>query len=144
MFVPSRGGGDIVTGLLTGTAPVAIVGLPNFIPHIKNGTVKALAVDGDKRSPLFPEVPTLREVGNPTFAPVYFGFVGPAGMPKPVVQKIYQDVKTIGDDPAFRQKRLYDIGIEPVFNTPEQFGAYIRAQRAGAQKSIQDAGFQPR
>jgi tripartite-type tricarboxylate transporter receptor subunit TctC len=127
VFVPSRGGGDIVTGLLTGTAPVAIVGLPNFIPHIKNGTVKALAVDG-----------------NPTFAPVYFGFVGPAGMPKPVVQKIYQDVKTIGDDPAFRQKRLYDIGIEPVFNTPEQFGAYIRAQRAGAQKSIQEAGFQPR
>ena len=144
VFVPSRGGGDIVTGLLTGTAPVAIVGLPNFIPHIKNGTVKALAVDGDKRSPLFPEVPTLREVGNPAFAPVYFGFVGPAGMPKVVVQKIYQDVKTIGDDPAFRQKRLFDIGIEPVFNTPEQFGAYIRAQRAGAQKSIQDAGFQPR
>src|SRR5467141_511581 len=52
--VPSRGGGDIVTGLLTGTTPVAIVGLPNFIQHIRSGTVKALAVDSDARSPLFP------------------------------------------------------------------------------------------
>src|SRR2546425_4167557 len=61
--VPSRGGGDIVTGLLTGTTPVAIVGLPNFITHIRSGTVKALAVDSDARSPLFPDVPTLNELG---------------------------------------------------------------------------------
>jgi tripartite-type tricarboxylate transporter receptor subunit TctC len=62
VHVPSRGGGDIVTGLLTGTAPVAIVGLPNFISHIRGGTVKALAVDSDARSPLFPDVPTLNEL----------------------------------------------------------------------------------
>src|SRR5205085_200674 len=58
VFVPVRGGSDMVTGLLTGTTPVAIVGLPNFISHIRNGTVKAIAVDSDTRSPLFPEVPT--------------------------------------------------------------------------------------
>ena len=52
--VPSRGGGDIVTGLLTGTTPVAIVGLPNFITHIRSGAVKALAVDSETRSALFP------------------------------------------------------------------------------------------
>ena len=77
--VPSRGGGDIVTGLLTGTTPVAIVGLPNFITHIRSGTVKALAVDSDGRSSLFPDVPTLNELGFPNLAPVYFGFVAPAG-----------------------------------------------------------------
>lgn len=144
VFVPARGGGDIVTGLLTGTAPVAIVGLPNFIPHIRNGTVKALAVDTEKRSSLFPQVPTLREVGYPAFAPVYFGFVGPVGIPQDVVEKIYKDVKQIGDDPAFRQKRLLDIGIEPVFDTPEQFGAYIKSQRASAERSIKESGFQRR
>jgi len=53
VYVPVRGGGDMVTGLLTGTTPVAIVGLPNFIPYIRNGTVKALAVDSDARSPAF-------------------------------------------------------------------------------------------
>jgi tripartite-type tricarboxylate transporter receptor subunit TctC len=144
VFVPTRGGGDIVTGLLTGTAPVAIVGLPNFIPHIRNGTVKAVAVDGAKRSSLFPDVPTLAEVGHPAFAPVYFGFVGPAGIPNDVVQKIYRDVKKIGDDPAFRQKRLIDIGIEPVFNSPDEFDRYIKAQRVNAAKSFKESGFQPR
>src|SRR5712691_11471016 len=63
VYVPVRGGGDMVTGLLTGTTPVAIVGLPNIIPYIRNGTVKALAVDSEGRSPLFPGVPTLRELG---------------------------------------------------------------------------------
>lgn len=144
VFVPSRGGGEIVTGLMTGTAPVAIVGLPNFIPHIQNGTVKALAVDGDKRSHLFPSVPTFGEIGQPVFAPVYFGFVAPAGIAPDVVQKIYRDVKKIGDDPAFRQKRLLDIGIEPVFNSPEEFDRYIKAQRVSAEKSIKESGFQPR
>jgi tripartite-type tricarboxylate transporter receptor subunit TctC len=144
VFVPTRGGADIVTGLMTGTAPVAIVGLPNFIPHIHNGAVKALAVDGDKRSPLFPDVPTLAEIGQPAFSPVYFGFVGPAGIPNEVTQKIYRDVKEIGSDPAFRQKRLLDIGIEPVFNAPDEFDRYIKAQRISAEKSIKESGFQPR
>ncbi len=142
--VPSRGGADMVTGLLTGTTPVAIVGLPNFIAHIRSGTVKALAVDSEKRSPLFPDVPTLGELGFPNLAPVFFGFVAPVGTPKPVIQKLYQDITAIGNDPAFRQKRLIDIGIVPVFDTPEQFGAYIKSQRANGKRMIQDSGFQPR
>src|SRR5215831_11578683 len=54
VYVPVRGGGDMVNGLLTGTTPVAIVGLPNFIPFIRSGTVKALAIDSEARSALFP------------------------------------------------------------------------------------------
>ena len=107
--VPSRGGAEMVTGLLTGTTPVVIVGLPNFIGHIRSGAVKALAVDSEKRSPLFPDVPTLGELGFPNLAPVYFGFVAPAGTPKPVIQRLHQEISAIGNDPAFRQKRL-DIG----------------------------------
>ena len=127
-MVPSRGGADMVTGLLTGTTPIAIVGLPNFISHIRSGAVKALAVDSEKRSPLFPDVPTLGELGFPNLAPVFFGFVAPAGTAKPIVQKLYQDIVTIGNDPAFRQKRLLDIGIVPVFDTPEQFNAHIQSE----------------
>ena len=87
VMVPSRGGSDMVTGLLTGTTPIAIVGLPNFIAHIRSGAVKALAVDSDQRSPLFPDVPTLKEFGFPNLAPVYFGFVAPAGTPKDVIRE---------------------------------------------------------
>lgn len=142
--VPSRGGGDMVTGLLTGTTPVAIVGLPNFIPHIRSGAVKALAVDSEDRSPLFPDVPTLKELGLPNLAPVYFGFVAPAGTPRDVIRKLHDAIVAIGTDPVFRQKRLIDIGIVPVFDTPEQFGEYLKAQRITGKKLIEESGFQPR
>ncbi len=144
VLVPSRGGGDIVTGLLTGTTPVAIVGLPNFIPHIRSGAVKALAVDSDARSPLFPDVPTLNELGFPNLAPVYFGFVAPAGTPKPIIAKLHEEISRIGNEPAFRQKRLIEIGIQPVFDTPEQFARYLKEQRINGARLIAESGFQPR
>jgi tripartite-type tricarboxylate transporter receptor subunit TctC len=144
VHVPSRGGGDIVTGLLTGTTPVAIVGLPNFITHIRSGTVKALAVDSDSRSPLFPDVPTLNELGFPNLAPVYFAFVAPAGTPKPIIDKLHDAISRIGNEPNFRQKRLIDIGIQPVFDTPEQFGRYLKEQRINSARLIRESGFQPR
>src|SRR5215831_13513804 len=121
VFVPSRGGNDMVTGLLAGTTPIAIVGLPNFITHIRSGAVRAIAVDSDTRSTLFPDVPTLNELGFPNLAPVYFGFVAPAGTPKPIIDKLHAEISRIDNEPSFRQKRLVDIGIQPVFDTPEQF-----------------------
>jgi tripartite-type tricarboxylate transporter receptor subunit TctC len=144
VMVPSRGGNDMVTGLLTGTVPVSIVGLPNFIPHIRSGAVKAIAVDSEARSPLFPEVPTLRELGFPNLAPVYFGFVAPAGTPKDIVQKLHDEIVAIGNEPSFRQKRLVDIGIVPVFDTPEHFADYLKLQRENGRRLISESGFQPR
>jgi len=144
VMVPSRGGADMVTGLLTGTTPVSIVGLPNFISHIRNGTVQALAVDSEARSPLFPDVPTLGELGFPNLAPVYFAFVAPAGTPKPVIQRLHAEITAIGNEPEFRKRRLVDIGIVPIFNTPEQLGEYLKVQRANGEKLIRESGFQPR
>src|SRR5712691_1904392 len=144
VLVPSRGGGDIVTGLLTGTTPVAIVGLPNFIPYIRSGTVKALAVDSDARSALFPDVPTLNELGFPNLAPVYFGFVAPTGTPRPIITRLHEEISRIGNEPAFRQKRLIDIGIKPVFDTPDHFARYLKEQRINAARLIAESGFQPR
>ena len=144
VFVPSRGGNDMVTGLLTGTTPVSIVGLPNFIPHIRSGAVQAIAVDSESRSPLFPDVPTLNELGFPNLAPVYFGFVAPVGMPSALLQKLYGEIIAIGSDETFRQKRLIDIGVVPVFDTPEHFAKYIEVQRENGRKLIRDSGFQPR
>jgi tripartite-type tricarboxylate transporter receptor subunit TctC len=142
--VPARGGGDIVNGLLTGTAPVAIVGLPNFIEYIRTGAVKALAVDSEKRSALFPDVPTLAELGFTNLAPVYFGFVAPPGTPKDIVNELYRRIAAIGNDPDFRKKRLLDLGLVPVFDTPDQFGAYIVAQRANSKRLIEESGFERR
>jgi tripartite-type tricarboxylate transporter receptor subunit TctC len=106
--------------------------------------VKAIAVDSDTRSPLFPEVPTLNELGFPNLAPVYFGFVAPAGTPKDVIARLHDEIVAIGNDPAFRQKRLVDIGIVPVFDTTEHFAAYLKVQRDNGRKLIQESGYQPR
>jgi tripartite-type tricarboxylate transporter receptor subunit TctC len=144
VYVPVRGGGDMVNGLLTGTTPVAIVGLPNFIPYIRNGMVKALAVDSEARSPLFPDVPTFQELGFPNLAPVYFAFVGPAGMPQPIIAKLHDAIAAIGNDPEFRKTRLTDIGVVPVFDTPEHLGHYLEQQRTNGEKLIRESGFEPR
>ena len=144
VYVPVRGGAEMVNGLLTGTTPVAIVGLPNFIPYIRNGTVMALAMDSDARSPLFPDVPTLRELGFGDLAPVYFAFVAPAGVPKAIIDRLHDEIVAIGNEPHFRQTRLIDIGIVPVFDTPEHLGEYLKQQRAIGKRLIQESGFEPR
>ena len=144
VHVPVRGGGDMVTGLLTGTTPVAIVGLPNFISYIQNGTVNAIAVNSETRSPLFPEVPTLQELGFPNLAPVYFAFVAPAGVPRSIIQKLHDEIVDIGNNPEFRKTRLIDIGVVPVFDTPEHLAAYLKEQRANGARLIKESGFQPR
>ena len=144
VHVPVRGGADMVNGLLTGTTPVAIVGLPNFIAYIRDGSVKALAVDSETRSSLFPDVPTWQELGFPNLAPVYFAFVAPAGTPKPIIVKLHDEITAIGNDPAFRQARLIDIGVVPVFDTPEHLAHYLDEQRANGAKLIRESGFEPR
>jgi tripartite-type tricarboxylate transporter receptor subunit TctC len=144
VFVPSRGGNDMVTGLLAGTTPIAIVGLPNFIAHIRSGTVHAIAVDSERRSSLFPDLPTMGELGFPNLAPVYFGFVAPAGTPHSVIVKLHAEIAAIGNDPSFRQERLLDIGVVPVFDKPEEFGPYLMVQRAQGRKLIEESGFQAR
>ncbi len=144
VYVPVRGGADMVTGLLTGTTPVAIVGLPNFIPYIRDNTVTAIAVNSEERSPLFPDVPTLQELGFRNLAPVYFGFVAPAGVPKPIIERLHNEIAAIGSEPAFRKKWLLDIGIVPIFDTPEHFAEYLSQQRINGAKLIRESGFQPR
>jgi tripartite-type tricarboxylate transporter receptor subunit TctC len=142
--VPARGGGDIVNGLLTGTVPVAVVGLPNFIEYIRSGTVTALAVDSESRSPLFPDVPTLSDLGFPNLAPVYFAFVAPRGTPPDIVDIFYRHVSAIGRDPDFRQKRLLDLGLVPIFDSPAEFAKELVRQRENSRKLIVESGFEQR
>jgi len=142
--VPARGGGDIVNGLLTGTVPVAVVGLPNFIEYIRSGAVVALAVDSEKRSPLFPEVPALSELGFRYLAPVYFAFVAPRGTSADIVDTFYRHVSAVGHDPDFQKKRLLDLGLVPIFNSPAEFQKELPRQRENSRKLITESGFEQR
>ena len=142
--VPFRAGTEAVNGVMSGVTPVAFFGIANWLPHIREGTVVALAVEGPQRSPLLPDVPTLAELGyrgSMTYA--YFGLVAPGGTPKPIVRQLRDEIASIGNDPDFRQKRMIDVGIVPIFNRPEEFARFLQEDRAAAQRVVQESGLQP-
>jgi tripartite-type tricarboxylate transporter receptor subunit TctC len=129
---------------MSGITPVAFFGIANWLQHIRAGTVVALAVEGPTRSPLLPDVPTLAELGyrgSLTYA--YFGLVAPSGTPKPIIQKLHDEIARIGSDPDFRQRHMIDVGIVPIFDTPEAFGRFLAEDRAAAARVVQKAGIKP-
>ena len=142
--VPARGGGDVATGVLTGTVPVAIVGVPNWLPYIRNGSAVPLAVNTTERLPLLPDVPTLKELGYADAAQMYFGIVAPAKTPASAVQKLYAEFKAIGDETDFRRQRLIEQGLVPVFNSPAEFQSYLTAERASAKRQFEESGMEKR
>jgi tripartite-type tricarboxylate transporter receptor subunit TctC len=142
--IPFKGGAEAVNGVLSGSSPVAFFGLANWISHIRSGAVIPLAVDGDARSALLPDVPILRELGyGGPLTRVYFGIVAPAGTPKPIIGKLHDEIARIGGDPAFRQSRLIEAGLEPVFDTPEEFAAFLKEDRARSERIVRESGLQP-
>ena len=142
--VPFRGGGDAVNGLLNGSTPVAFFGIGNFTGHLQAGTIRGIAVDAEKRSPLFPNIPTLKELRpSADITRADFSLWGPKGVPKDIVRKIRDDIAKIGSDPAFVQKHLIDRGLDPVFGTPEEFAKYLTDQRVQVERTAAKAGLQP-
>ena len=143
--VPFKGGGEAVNGILSGTTPIAFFGLSNFLSHIRAGTMTAIAVDSSKRSPLFPDVPTLAELGyKGDLTRLYFGLVAPAGTPKAIVHKIRDEIAAISADPGFRQKYYVDRTLEPVLDTPEEFAAFLKADRAASARIVKEGHFELR
>jgi tripartite-type tricarboxylate transporter receptor subunit TctC len=142
--VPFKGGAEAVNGVLSGATPVAFFGLANWIGHIRSGAVKPLAVDGETRSPLLPDVPTLRELGyGGPRTRVYFGIVAPAGTPQPIIAKLRDEIARIGHEPTFRRQRLIEAGLEPVFDTPEDFARFLAKDRARSARIVKEAGLPP-
>jgi tripartite-type tricarboxylate transporter receptor subunit TctC len=142
--VPFRGGAEAVNNVMGGSTPIAFFGLANWLSFIRNGTVNALAVDSTKRSPLLPDVPTLTELGHgQNLTRLYFGIVAPTGAPNAIVRKLRDAFATIGDDPEFRQKRMIDMALEPVFDTPEQFAEFLKMDRAASARIVRESGMEP-
>jgi len=142
--VPFRGGGEAVNGMLTGTTPVAFFGIGNFIAHLQAGTIRGIAVDAGKRSPLFPNIPTLRELRpNADLTQADFSLWAPKGTPPAIIRKIRDDVAAIGNDPAFAQKNLIQRALDPVFGTPAEFAQYLEQSRAQAERTATKANLQP-
>jgi tripartite-type tricarboxylate transporter receptor subunit TctC len=142
--VPYKGGADAANAIMSGSTPIAFSGLANFVPHIRAGTMRALVVDTDGRSPLLPDVPTLREIGyGGPLTQAYFGLVAPTGTPKPIINRLREIVVAIASDPAFAEKNMISLGLLPILDTPEAFARYLKDNRATAARIVKDSGLEP-
>ncbi len=130
VHIPYRGIALAFTDLIGGQTQAMFPGLAAAVPHIRSGRVRALAVTGLKRHPQFKDLPTLDESGFKGFdAQQWYGVVGPAGMPAPIVQQLNETLATVLRAPDLREKLSVE-AIEPTVMSPDQFGAFIQADIA--------------
>lgn len=126
--VPYKGTAPALTDLLGGQIAVILTGLPPVLQHVRSGKLRILGVASRERLAAFPEIPTIAESGVPGFeATQWYGLLVPAATPKDIVAKIQRDTAAALRDPAVNE-RLASEGAEPVGNTPEQFGTFIRSE----------------
>jgi tripartite-type tricarboxylate transporter receptor subunit TctC len=143
MHVPYRGSGPMLTDLLAGRVDVASGNAPTALTFIRSGHLRALAVRNLTRLPQLPGTPTYLELGYaPVSAPLWFGLVGPAGLPRPVAERLRHVVHHAIASPAFRAQ-AEAAAATVTASTPEQFQSLVRQELARYRSVVQSARITP-
>jgi tripartite-type tricarboxylate transporter receptor subunit TctC len=138
--IPYKGSSPSITDLIGGRVMLSMDSLVQSLPHIKSGRLKALAVLGPKRAALLPDVPTVAESGLPGYALTnWFGLLAPAATPPDRLAKLHADVVAVLRD-AEIQKKIAALGADVVGDSPQEFGAAMRAESAQWAEIIKAAG----
>lgn len=127
LHVPYKGAAPALTDMIAGRVQVIFDNLPSAIQYIKAGTLRALAVTTEMRSPELPDVPTVGETVKGYEASAWFGMGAPKNTPRPIIDKLNKEVNAILAEPAM-QKRLAELGGVPLIGTPEDFGKIVQAE----------------
>jgi tripartite-type tricarboxylate transporter receptor subunit TctC len=126
--VPYKGSGPAMSGLLGGEIQMIFEGLGSAAAHIRSGSIRALAVTSPKRSPAFPEIPTMAEAGLPGFESIsWYGLWAPAGTPPEIVKRLQAEVAKALASPDIAQT-WFAQGADPGGEPSDQFARYIRAE----------------
>jgi tripartite-type tricarboxylate transporter receptor subunit TctC len=134
-----KGSAPTLQDLMSGQVQVVIDNIPPYLPQVKAGKIRALAVTPAKRSPAAPELPTVDEAGVKGYeASTWFGLFAPAGTPEAVVAKLSAETRRILDLPDMRD-RLLGLGAQPAGTTPEEFAQFVQSEIAKWAKVIRDA-----
>ena len=143
LHVPYKGASLALNDLLGGRVNLMFSDIPNALPQIKAGKLRALGVTGAQRSQALPQVPTIAEAGIPGYAIIaWFGLLAPAATPAGIVAKLNKEVVAVLGDPNLRGK-MADLGQDLVGDTPEQFGAFIKSEIAKMGEVVKASGAQP-
>jgi tripartite-type tricarboxylate transporter receptor subunit TctC len=135
-----KGSSPMHNDLLSGTIKLAIDTLPQNVPFIKDGKLRALAVTSPARAPMAPGVPTVLELGQKKLvAENFLGVSGPAGLPRPVIERLHAAMKNSLANPTVAQ-RLAELGVQGSDMTPEQFTAFVANQVKEWAQPVRDSG----
>jgi tripartite-type tricarboxylate transporter receptor subunit TctC len=139
MHIPYRGGGPAITDVIAGQVPLLWVSIPAAANYVKTGKLRALAVSTVKRSPIFPDVPTMVELGFKDYeVDSWYAMFVPAGTPQTVVDTLYKATVIVLADPSVKEK-LIGQGAEAVGSTPAQLGAVVKAEIVKWKKVTKEA-----
>jgi tripartite-type tricarboxylate transporter receptor subunit TctC len=143
LHVPYKSVPPALNDVLAGRVSMMFADLTTGMPHVKAGTLRALAVTRIKRSALFPELPTLDEAGVKGFdMDSWAGLFAPAGTPREIITLLNTELRKIIDNPAVKAS-LGNAGFEAFSSSPQELDDYVKVQLAKWGKMIQDAGIQP-
>ena len=140
LHIPYKGVAPALVDVVAGQVSMTFASLLSGQPHYKSGRLQALAVTGAKRSAAVPELPTMQEAGVKGYeSSTWYGVLAPAGTPAEVVTKLNGEIVSILKQPEIHD-RLSREGADPVGNTPQQFGAFIKSEIEKWGKVIRAAG----
>jgi tripartite-type tricarboxylate transporter receptor subunit TctC len=143
VHVPFKGSGQSVISSISGEIAANFPSVPTAIPYIKAGKLRGLGVTTAKRSQALPEVPSIAEAGVAGYeATQWFGVLAPAGTPRPIIDRLNQEIVKALRLPDVRDRLIAD-GTDPVGNTPEEFAAYIKSETDKWTRVIKAAGITP-
>ncbi len=137
--IPYKGSAGVLADVIGGQIAATIDNLPPYLPQVKAGKIRGLAVTSAKRSAVVPDIPTIAEAAVAGYsAGSWFGLVAPAGVPKPVIDKLAAETQRILKLPDVAE-RVAGLGAEAVGGTPEQFAGYIKSEIAKWAKVVKEA-----
>lgn len=141
--VPYKGGALAINDLLGGNVDILFAPLPEALPHVKAGKLVALGIMSEQRSPLIPDVPTMREAGIPNMEfQTWIGMLAPARTPRPIIDQLNRQIHAILASDEVRNQ-LRDAGMDVAPTTPEQFGKTISEESRLHARLVKAAGLQP-
>ena len=139
LHVPYKGSGQSIIDLVSGQIHMDFGAIPPVLAHVKSRRLRPVAVTSDRRFSLLPEIPTIAESGLPGFdMSTWWGLVAPGGVAKEIVAKLHAETAKLLRDKDVKD-RLANVGADPVGNSPDEFGAFIRAERSKYAKVVKDA-----
>jgi tripartite-type tricarboxylate transporter receptor subunit TctC len=144
VHVPYRGTGEALRDVVSGRVDSGFNSLAEFLPFIRNGSVRAIAVGSKVRIPQLPDLPTVDQSGLPGYdVSTWMGMLAPAKTPPAIIEKLNHEINAVMQDPDV-QKQMTQLAIIPLGkSTPAAFGAWIKSEIAKYAKIIQSAGIQP-